>query len=404
MKKKILALFLIGCMAIGGCAEEKTKPDVIAESELDEEKIAKEIAESEALEEALGIDTEEDEDVEGSSTDSVTEENSESDKEDDTQNKVKTITITATGDCTLGKTQKQGYDGSFAAYYDSRGEEYFFEGVRDVFEADDFTLINLECVLTTSTDRVEKTYNLKGDPSYVGIMTSSSVEGCTLGNNHSSDYGPQSLTDTQNALDGAGIIYGYNEHIGKYTTDDGLTIGVVSANVLSQNEQYINYLKDGIQTLKNEGTDLVIACCHWGIEREYYPYEFQQTLAHSLVDSGADLVIGTHPHVLQGVELYNGKVICYSLGNFCFGGNRNPSDKDTMMYQQTFTYIDGQLQTDVNAQIIPCTISSASGYNDFQPTIATDSKKQSIIDNVNTYSSSYSNICFDAEGKLMLKE
>lgn len=404
MKKKILALFLIGCMAIGGCAQEKTKPDVIAESELDEEKIAKEVAESEAIEEALGIDTEEDEDVEGSSTDSVTEENSESDKEDDTQNKVKTITITATGDCTLGKTQKQGYDGSFAAYYDSRGEEYFFEGVRDVFEADDFTLINLECVLTTSTDRVEKTYNLKGDPSYVGIMTSSSVEGCTLGNNHSSDYGPQSLTDTQNALDGAGIIYGYNEHIGKYTTDDGLTIGVVSANVLSQNEQYINYLKDGIQTLKNEGTDLIIACCHWGIEREYYPYEFQQTLAHSLVDSGADLVIGTHPHVLQGVELYNGKVICYSLGNFCFGGNRNPSDKDTMMYQQTFTYIDGQLQTDVNAQIIPCTISSASGYNDFQPTIATDSTKQSIIDNVNTYSSSYSNICFDAEGKLMLKE
>ena len=383
MKKKILTLFLIGAMSIVACAEEKTKPDIVAESELDEEQIAKEIAESEALEQALGMVSEDD---------------------SDSQDEVKKITITATGDCTLGKTQKQGYDGSFAAYYDSRGEEYFFEGVRVVFEEDDFTLINLECVLTTSTDRVDKTYNLKGEPGYTGIMTSSSVEACTLGNNHSSDYGPQSLTDTQNALSKAGIIYGYNEHIGRYTTDDGLTIGFVSASVLSQNEQLINYLKNGIQTLKDEGTDLVIACCHWGIERENYPTEFQRTLARTLIDCGADLVIGNHPHVLQGVELYNDKVICYSLGNFCFGGNRNPSDKDTMIYQQTFTYKDGELQPDVSAKIIPCTLSSTSSYNDFQPSIVSDSKKQSIIDRVNTYSAQYSNICFDAGGKLMLKE
>ncbi|MEE1028524.1 MAG: CapA family protein, partial [Agathobacter sp.] len=297
-----------------------------------------------------------------------------------------------------------GYSGSFNAYYDSYGEDYFFDGVRDVFENDDFTIVNLECVLSNSEARVDKTYNLKGKPEYVGIMSGSSVEACSLGNNHSRDYGEQSLTDTQNVLDEAGIVYGYNDHIGTYTTDEGMTIGVVSASLLSMSADYENYLYNGIQQLKEQGTDLIIASCHWGIEREYYPNDYQKRVAHELIDKGADLVIGNHPHVLQGVELYNGKIICYSLGNFCFGGNRNPSDKDTMMFQQTFTYVDGVLQTDVNAKIIPCMISSTSSYNDFKPTITTDDRKGLIIDNVNTYSEPYSNIRFSDSGMLTIKE
>ena len=95
--------------------------------------------------------------------------------------------------------------------------------------------------------------------------------------------------------------------------------------------------------LREEGADLVIACCHWGIEGDHYPNDYQQKLAHQVIDWGADLLVGTHPHVLQGMELYNGKMICYSLGNFCFGGNRNPKDKDTAIYEQTFTFVDGVL-------------------------------------------------------------
>lgn len=317
---------------------------------------------------------------------------------------INTITVTATGDCTLGKMQDHGYSGSFNAYYDSYGEDYFFDGVRDVFQNDDFTIVNLECVLSNSEARVDKTYNLKGKPEYVGIMSGSSVEACSLGNNHSRDYGEQSLTDTQTVLDEVGIVYGYNDHIGTYTTDEGMTIGVVSASLLSKSADYENYLYNGIQRLKEQGTDLIIASCHWGIEREYYPNDYQKRVAHELIDKGADLVIGHHPHVLQGVELYNGKIICYSLGNFCFGGNRNPSDKDTMMFQQTFTYVDGVLQTDVNAKIIPCMLSSTSSYNDFKPTIMTDDRKGLIIDNVNTYSEPYSNIKFSDSGMLTIKE
>ena len=315
---------------------------------------------------------------------------------------VVTTSVTAVGDCTLGVTQTHGYSGSFHEYYDTGGEDYFFSGVRDIFEADDFTLINLECVLTESTDRVEKTWNLKGKPEYVGIMTGSSVEGCSLGNNHTLDYGQQSLTDTEQVLDEAGIVYGLNEHVATYTTDSGIVIGIVSSNLLWQDETHINYVRDGIETLRSQGADLVIVSCHWGNEGDHYPAEYQRTMAHQIIDWGADLLIGTHPHVLQGVELYNGKVICYSLGNFCFGGNRNPQDKDTVVYQQTFTFVDGGLQNDVNADIIPYSISSVTSRNDFCPTAAEGERKIAIISNMNAYSEQYSNICFDENGKLML--
>ena len=283
---------------------------------------------------------------------------------------VQKVTITAVGDCTLGVTQTHGYAGSFHEYYDKYGEDYFFKDVRSIFEQDDFTLVNLECVLSNSNDRIEKTWNLKGKPEYVGILTGSSVEGCSLGNNHTYDYSESGLQDTINVL----------------------------------NEKHANYIRDGIKSLRDEGADLVIASCHWGIEGDHYPNSYQQEMAHQVIDWGADVLIGSHPHVLQGVELYNGKVICYSLGNFCFGGNRNPKVKDTAIYQQTFTFSDGILQKDISADIIPCTISSTTARNDFQPTVAEGERKQAILDDMNDYSKPYSQAGFDSSGKLMVLE
>lgn len=314
-----------------------------------------------------------------------------------------TLTITATGDCTLGKTQDHSYEGSFYAYYDSYGADYFFEDVRDVFASDDMTIVNLECVLSTATERVEKTFNLKGEPEYVGIMTGSSVEACSLGNNHTYDYGEAGFQETKQVLDEAGITYAFLDQEGMYTTADGIKVGIVSASLLNQSSDRTDKLKSQIADLRNEGADVVIACCHWGVEREYYPTEYQRSTAHDLIDAGADLIIGNHPHVLQGVEIYEGKVICYSLGNFCFGGNKNPSDKNTMMFQQTFTIVDGKVQTgDIDARIIPCRLSSVNGYNDYQPTVAEGETKQKIIDLVNEYSSSYSELSFSPEGTLLL--
>ena len=292
--------------------------------------------------------------------------------EADTQKpQMSTIVITATGDCTLGNN-----------------------------EADDMTLINLECVLSDATERVEKRWNLKGKPEYIGIMTGSSIEACSLGNNHTYDYGQAGLDDTRNVLDNAGIVYGFNDHTGIYETADGTRIGIVSASLLSQNGDREAYIQNGIAQLREQGAAIVIACCHWGIEGDHYPNDYQQAAAHRIIDWGADLVVGNHPHVLQGMEVYNGKMICYSLGNFCFGGNKNPADKNTAIYQQAFTLINGELQPGIDAQIIPCTLSSTSAYNDFRPTVASGEKAQEICNLMNTYSQNYSKIEIDELGKL----
>lgn len=222
-----------------------------------------------------------------------------------------------------------------------------------------------------------------------------------MGNNHTYDYGESGFQETKDVLENAGITYAYTQQTGMFTTQDGVKVGIVSSSLLSQSSERTDMLKEGIQNLRKEGAEVVIACCHWGIEKEYYPTDYQQTTAHDLIDAGADLVIGNHPHVLQGVEEYNGKLILYSLGNFCFGGNKNPSDKNTMMFQQTFTIENGEVKTDqLDAKIIPCRLSSSGGYNDYQPVIASGDTKQNIIDQVNEYSSPYSDISFDSEGKL----
>ncbi|MBP3677947.1 MAG: CapA family protein, partial [Agathobacter sp.] len=133
------------------------------------------------------------------------------------------------------------------------------------------------------------------------------------------------------------------------------------------------------------------------------PNDYQRNLGHELIDRGADLVVGNHPHVLQGVEEYNGKIIIYSLGNFSFGANRNPQDKDTAVYQQTFTFVDGVLQTDITAKIIPSRLSGHNTYNDYQPMIATGEQAIKIINRMNDYSKPYSGVFFDEQGNLLLK-
>lgn len=327
---------------------------------------------------------------------------SETEVETEAEPIVTTLTLSAAGDCTLGVTQQHGYENSFHEYYDNYGETYFFENFKEIFEKDDLTLVNLECVLTDSNNRVEKTFNLKGKPKYVGIMTSGSIEAVSLGNNHTRDYGEESLVDTQETLDQAGILYAYNDKVSYFTSDEGIVVAMVSSSVLGSTKSHETYLLEGVEEAVLADADIIVACCHWGIERDYYPTEYQQELGHKLIDAGADLVIGHHPHVLQGIEEYNGKIICYSLGNFCFGGNRNPAEKNTIVYQQTFTFVDGILQSEIDAGIIPSRISGHSGYNDFQPMIATGEQAESIINKMNQYSAPYSSVTFDASGKLVI--
>lgn len=287
------------------------------------------------------------------------------------------LTISVVGDCTLGTDETFDYDTGFTAYYDNNEKDYFFKNVKSIFEADDLTIANFEGTLTDSDTREDKTFAFKAPAEYAQILNSGSVEAVNTANNHSHDYGDQSYTDTLTALDNAGIThFGYDDTA--VMDVKGIKVGLVGIYELNDHLGREQQLKDNIAKVKKDGAELVIVIFHWGNETETVPDTNQMTLGRLAIDEGADLVCGHHPHVLQGIETYEGKNIVYSLGNFCFGGNSSPSDMDTMIFQQTFTITSDGVQADNVTNIIPCSISSADGYNNYQPTPATDDEATRI--------------------------
>lgn len=295
------------------------------------------------------------------------------------------ITISAAGDCTLGTDENFDQSRSLNAYYDENGPAYFLQSVKPVFEADDLTIVNMEGTLTESTSRMDKTFAFKGPADYTKILTEGSVEAANLANNHSRDYGEQSYTDTIAALDAAGIVnFGYDRTA--VMDVNGVKVGLVGTYELAEGMGCEEEMIANIKAVEDQGAQIVIVSFHWGIERENYPDETQVSLAHSAIDHGADLVLGHHPHVLQGIEVYNGKNIVYSLGNFCFGGNSNPSDKDTMIFQQTFTVQNGELVEDNVTNVIPCSLSSESGRNTYQPTPLEGEEKDRVMAKIEEFS------------------
>lgn len=297
------------------------------------------------------------------------------------------LTISAAGDCTLGTDEFFDWSSSLPAKYDETGDPaYFFKNVQPIFAADDLTIINFEGTLTESEDRQDKQFAFKADPSYAKIVTAGAVEAANLANNHSHDYGDQSYTDTMNNLEAEGITtFGYDRTA--VMDVKGVKVGLLGTYVLAEGIEIKDSMIANINSLKEQGADLIIASFHWGEEKAYQPDEVQIELAHAAIDSGADLVLGHHPHVLEGIEVYKGKNIVYSLGNFCFGGNSYPSDMNTMIFQQTFTFKDGKLAEDNATNIIPCSVSSADDYNNYQPTPAEGELKDDILSKLAEYNS-----------------
>lgn len=245
------------------------------------------------------------------------------------------FTISAAGDCTLGTDENFDYETGFTGKYDAvQDPSYFFKEVKSIFEADDLTIVNMEGTLTEEETRADKLYAFKASPEYAKILTEGDVETVNLANNHTYDYGEKSYTDTIAALDAEGIISFGNDRTAIIEIQ-GIKVGLLGTYELRDHMGCEQEMKDNIANLKEQGAQLIIATFHWGEERENIPNETQVALAHSAIDNGADLVLGHHPHVLQGIEEYKGKNIVYSLGNFCFGGNSGPADMDTMIFQQT---------------------------------------------------------------------
>ncbi len=321
-------------------------------------------------------------------TESANKEGQKPEKQETPEVQETTITISAAGDCTLGTDEGFNYKRSFKGKYDAvQDPAYFFQNVQPVFAQDDLTIVNMEGTLTEETTREPKQFAFKGDAEYAKILTAGAVETANLANNHSFDYGKKSYEDTITALEAEGISsFGYERTA--VMDIKGVKVGLAGVYELAEHIDCKQDLLDNIASLKEQGAQIIIVSFHWGQEKENVPSDVQVELAHAAVDNGADLVLGHHPHVLQGIEEYKGKNIVYSLGNFCFGGNSAPSDMDTMIFQQTFTVKDGKLQEDNVTNILPCKISSAyeKGYNNYQPILAEGEQKEKIFERLSEYS------------------
>ena len=277
------------------------------------------------------------------------------------------ITITAVGDCTLGGDIPSGAYRTFARYVEDYGYDYFFENVRDLFESDDLTIVNLEGPLTTSDDlRTGKAFNFRGEPEYVNILSGSSVEIANVANNHAMDFGEAGFSETAAVLEEAGIgVSGFSRI---YLEEvNGVTVCSLGFTEWAYSQEQIERAIE----LARPNCDLLIVSIHWGTESSHETTDAQRRLGHAIIDAGADVVLGTHTHVYGGVEQYKGKYIVYSLGNFCFGGNRNPSDKNCLIFQQTFEIASDGTVSDGGISLIPARVSSSDDTNDFQPYILT---------------------------------
>ena len=299
-----------------------------------------------------------------------------------------TVTISAIGDCTLGTDTNLPEDTNFTKVYKTNNDAYFFKRVVSYLDSDDITVANLEGALTDSGDKQDKgsnSFNFKGPSSYAKILSKGSVEVCNLANNHAFDYGSDGYADTKKALD--------KQKIGYFCADltyekevNGIKVGFLGINATAGYDSATDTMKKSAKALSNDDCDLIVGVFHWGVEGDYAVESDQVKLAHAAVDAGCNLVLGGHPHLLQGVESYNGANIVYSLGNFVFGGNDDPMDYETMIYQQTFTFENGELVADAtasSAQIIPCRLSTSTKVNNYQPIPLGGSEGAKVVKNVN---------------------
>ena len=276
------------------------------------------------------------------------------------------------GDCTIGSLLE--WQGSLDSDFQSVvGEDYDYplSGVREIFRADDFSIVNLEGTFTGSEDAVEKPYRFRADPSYVRVLSEGSVEAVSMANNHSGDFGAEGKKDTAAALDSAGILH----------TDAGepliwksgaLTVGIVSYNTVDNwvgEAEWRYSVKTDIEECKRAGCSLIFGFMHWGtVEYLTEPEAWEVQLAHDMADWGCDLIVGGHAHILQRMEYYGDVPIFYSMGNFCYGGNTNPDDKDSVIVQAQYEWDErsGAVRR-LDLRVIPCEISGRKDLNDYRP-------------------------------------
>jgi poly-gamma-glutamate synthesis protein (capsule biosynthesis protein) len=293
------------------------------------------------------------------------------------------------GDCTLANNFENYVQDKF---------EYPFEKLKWFSDAD-ISMVNLENPISLRGKIIPKKFNFRMHPKYLKVLQSAGIDIVTCANNHSYDYGKEALFDTMHYLDSAGIKYiGIGKNLsearkpvifnvknikigflGYHGSGDWYPVSQKTAGVLPRSEKYI---KEDIDFLrKTEKVDYVIVNFHWGKEGSHMADGYQQNLGHFTIDAGADIVIGHHPHVLQGIEKYKNGIIVYSLGNFIFGGNSR-REYNTMIFKLT---ISGG---DLIPEVVPIHVSC------WQPFALDGKEKEKVLSEIKSYSKIFKKTIF----------
>lgn len=305
-------------------------------------------------------------------------------------------------------------DLSYATYVDQRvkkyGINYLLDEVREIFRADDLTLINLETAITdkTAPANPKKEYNFRSTSKLAKELKHSSIDIVALSNNHVLDYGIEGFKDTLRLLDNEGVVRiggGYNLKDAKelkIIEVKNKKIGFLNYSRVVPNVSwyalknrpgilggYDSQLKQVVKDVKSakENVDILIVSMHWGKEPKEEVRKEEIKAGRLLIDSGADMVIGHHPHILQGAEFYNGGAIFYSLGNFLFPNMGGLHDKSAILQMNISP--EGKK----SFKMIPVAI------KDCRPVILNDIERQKEIERINKIFKPFK-LQIDMEGKI----
>jgi len=267
------------------------------------------------------------------------------------------------------------------------GTDYPYIEVAELLNSDDMTIGNLECPITVEGDAVYKYKEIifKANPENSKSLRKAGYDMLNLANNHTMDYGSVGLEETIKNLESSSISFvggGNNyEQARKLKVEElnGSTFGFLGYSVFPP-EGYIHVaekptvshydnrlIKSEIEEAKKE-CDYLVVSMHWGNEYDKYPSEQQKKVAKQIIDAGADVIIGHHPHVLQSIEKYKGKYIFYSLGNFIFDRQIQNGTDETVILQLHYSE-----KSDVRWEVIPVII------NDCQPRLALKDEAQEVV-------------------------
>jgi len=257
------------------------------------------------------------------------------------------LTICFTGDLLLDRGVRQQIE--------FRGVDALFDSVAPVFRSADAVVVNLECPATEQNAPINKRFIFRADPQWLPALKKAGITHAALANNHTNDQGRGGLEDTYNNLKNNDLIpIGAGKNAETAAKPVIIKKGKIKAAIFnsvlvplenwvvlpddfSVNQQSASELCENIKFFKHKNKNcFVVAVLHWGVEYDSIPNAEQRFAAHSLIDAGADAVVGHHPHVVQQLEYYHNKPIFYSLGNFIFD-SKNPAANEGVLATLTFS-------------------------------------------------------------------